>query len=74
MDINTSIDTNTQTNNFIKSRRRTSFKEFTLIKELRPEVKAGFRAWLKGTMFLFDDEWERKYDEYCNRKLERRRI
>lgn len=74
MDTNTSIDTPIKANKPIKSRRRTSFKEFTLKKELRPEVIAGFRVWLKGTMFLFDDEWEQKYNEYCNRKLEKRRI
>lgn len=57
----------------IKSRKRTSFKEFVLRKQLRPEVRAGFKVWLRGDMFHFDNEWDQIYHEYCNRKLDQRR-
>ena len=63
-----------KTNGIVKSRARTSFKEFALKKDLRPEVQAGFKAWLRGDMFFFDNEWEQKFNEYFNRKLEKRRI
>ena len=61
------VITTTKTNNIVKSRARTSFKEFVFKKQLRPEVKAGFKAWLRGNYFYFDDEWEQKFNEYCNR-------
>ena len=59
----------TKTNGFIKSRQRTSFKEFVIRKKLRPEVRAGFKVWLKGQLHHFDDEWEHKFNEYVNRKI-----
>lgn len=52
---------------FSKSRRKTSLEEFSLVNNLRPEVKAGFRAWLKGQYFHFDDEWNELYKKYKNR-------
>lgn len=52
-----------------KSRRRTSLEEFSVVKNLRPEVKAGFKAWLKGEYFHFDPEWEDLFKKYKNRQL-----
>lgn len=52
-----------------KSRKKTSLEEFALLKNLRPEIKAGFRVWLKGQYFYFDEEWEVMFDNYMNRKL-----
>ena len=52
-----------------KSRKRTSFEEFCVVNRIRPEIKAGFRIWLKGNYFHFDDEWARLYTQYKNRKL-----
>ena len=57
----------TKSKTFSKSRRRTSLDEFATINNLRPEVKAGFKAWLKGQYFHFDSEWEELYKEYKNR-------
>ena len=56
------------TNGVVKSRKKTSLKEFSLIKQLRPEVKAGFKVWLKGNEFHFDDEWEKLFYEYNHRR------
>lgn len=64
-----SVVTSSSTKNFAKSRKRTSFKEFVIRKRLRPEVKAGFKAWLRGNLFFFDDEWNQKFEEYTNRKI-----
>lgn len=52
-----------------KSRRKTSIEEFTMTKNLRPEFVAGFKAWLKGQYFHFDEEWEELYEKYKNRQL-----
>lgn len=52
-----------------KSRKRTSLEEFSVVNNLRPEVKAGFKAWLKGEYFHFDPEWEELFEEYKNRQL-----
>lgn len=52
-----------------KSRRKTSIEEFALTKNLRPEYVAGFKAWLKGQYFHFDEEWEELYENYKNRQL-----
>ena len=52
-----------------KSRRKTSIEEFALTKNLRPEFVAGFKAWLKGQYFHFDEEWEKLYENYKNRQL-----
>lgn len=54
---------------FVKSRRRTSLDEFAVVNQLRPEVKAGFKAWLKGQYFHFDEEWKTLFENYQNRKL-----
>lgn len=50
-----------------KSRRRTSLEEFALVKNMRPEIKAGFKVWLNGQYFHFDSEWEELYKQYQNR-------
>lgn len=52
-----------------KSRRKTSIEEFALTKNLRPEFVAGFKAWLNGQYFHFDEEWEKLYENYKNRQL-----
>lgn len=52
-----------------KSRRRTSLNEFCIVNNIRPEVRAGFKVWLKGELFHFDDEWLELYNNYTNRKL-----
>ena len=31
------------------------------------EVKAGFKAWLKGQYFHFDEEWKTLFEQYSNR-------
>ena len=64
-----SIVTVSRTTGFSKSRQRTSFKEFVIRKKLRPEVRAGFKVWLKGQMHFFDNEWEQKFNEYIHRKI-----
>ena len=50
-----------------KSRKRTSLHEFAFVNNLRPEVAAGFRAWLAGEEYHFDDEWADLYKEYMSR-------
>lgn len=70
--VSDSIVTVSNTNGFIKSRQRTSFKEFVIKKKLRPEIRAGFQVWLHGQMHFFDNEWEQKFNEYTNRKIQRR--
>lgn len=57
------------TSDFVKSRRRTSLDEFALTKNIRPEIQAGFKAWLKGDNFHFDEEWNILFDNYTNRQL-----
>ena len=61
-------DPKLMTNGVVKSRKKTSLKEFALNKHLRPEIKAGFRVWLKGDEFHFDDEWEKLFYEYNHRR------
>lgn len=53
----------------VKSRKRTSLEEFSRKVRLRPEIKAGFKAWLNGRYFAFDDEWEQLFNDYRNRKI-----
>lgn len=55
---------------FEKSRQRTSFVEFMLMKNVREEVQAGFKIWLKYNdkgYFHFDNEWEELFKEYSER-------
>lgn len=63
--------TNTPKTNkpIVKSRKKTSLAEFALRKNMRREVLAGFKVWLHGDKFFFDDEWNRKFQEYINRKI-----
>lgn len=58
-----------KTNTVVKSRKRTSLDEFAHRARIRPEIKAGFRAWLRGQHFAFDDEWEQLFKDYNNRKI-----
>lgn len=57
----------TDKKSFVKSRRRTSLSEFAVVNNLRPEVQAGFKAWLKGENYHFDEEWSELYETYMNR-------
>lgn len=50
-----------------KSRKKTSLDEFALVTNLRPEIKAGFKAWLKGQYYHFDNEWKELFEKYNNR-------
>ena len=50
-----------------KSRKKTSLNEFALVNNLRPEIKAGFKAWLKGEYYHFDNEWKELFEKYTNR-------
>ena len=63
------VKTPKTTKSIVKSRKRTSLDEFAHRIHLRPEIKAGFKAWLKGTYFAFDNEWEQLYYDYTNRKI-----
>ena len=58
-----------KTSPIVKSRKRTSLDEFAHRVHLRPEIRAGFRAWLNGRYFAFDNEWEQLYTDYTNRKI-----
>lgn len=53
----------------VKSKRKTSLDEFALVKGLREEEKAGFKAWLKGEYFHFDKEWKELFIKYKNRTI-----
>ena len=52
---------------YTKSRKRTSLQEFAFVNNLRPEILAGFKAWLHGELFHFDDEWKELFNKYQNR-------
>lgn len=62
-------DTPVKTNSIVKSRKRTSLDEFAHRTRMRPEIKAGFRAWMRGQHFAFDNEWQQLFNEYNNRKI-----
>lgn len=51
----------------VKSRRKTSLDEFAQSSNLRPEIKAGFKAWLRGKIFQFDEDWITLFEQYKNR-------
>ena len=51
----------------VKSRRRTSLTEFATTNNLRPEVTAGFKAWLRGELFHFDEDWVTLFEQYKQR-------
>lgn len=52
---------------YTKSRKRTSLQEFAFVNNLRPEILAGFKAWLNGDLFHFEDEWKKLFNKYQNR-------
>lgn len=58
-----------KTKPIVKSRKRTSLDEFAHRTRMRPEIKAGFRAWMRGQHFAFDNEWEQLFNDYNNRKI-----
>ena len=57
----------TEPKTYEKSRKRTSLQEFAYVNKLRPEILAGFKAWLNGENFHFDDEWKTLFEQYRNR-------
>lgn len=57
----------TEPKTYAKSRKRTSLQEFAFVNKLRPEILAGFKAWLNGGNFHFDDEWKTLFEQYRNR-------
>ncbi len=57
----------TENTSITKSRRMTSLEEFAIMNDLRPEIVAGLKVWLKGDLFHFDLEWERLLKEYMER-------
>ena len=57
----------------LKSRKMTSLEEFSFVNQFRPEEKAGFKCWLHGSFYHFDDEWLELYKSYQQRKLNDRR-
>ena len=59
--------TDTIKNSIVKSRKRVSLDEFAIVNGLRPEIKAGFKVWLKGQYFHFEDEWKKLFEDYNNR-------
>lgn len=65
---NRNFEKSSMTNGVVKSRKKTSLKEFALTKRLRPEIKAGFKVWLRGDEFHFDKDWERLFYEYNHRR------
>lgn len=58
-----------KTKPIVKSRKRTSLDEFAHKTRMRPEIKAGFKAWMRGQHFAFDNEWEQLFNDYNNRKI-----
>ena len=70
-DIEDSQNTETPAENtdIVKSRKRTSLTEFIAKKHMHSGVAAGFKAWLRGRMFAFDDEWEQLFNDYNNRTI-----
>lgn len=53
-----------------KSRKRTSLDEFAAVNNLRPEIKAGFKVWLQGENFHFENEWKELFEKYNHRTLQ----
>lgn len=61
------LNTSNTPETFKKSRKRTSLDEFAAVNNLRPEIKAGFKAWLNGQYFHFDEEWNKLFEQYSDR-------
>lgn len=61
------LSTSQQAEPFKKSRKRVSLDEFACVNNLRPEIKAGFKAWLNGEYYHFDEEWNKLFEQYSNR-------
>ena len=59
--------TDTVKSSIVKSRKRVSLDEFAIVNGLSPEIKAGFKVWLKGQYFHFEDEWKKLFEDYNNR-------
>lgn len=52
----------------VKSRRKVSFKEFILGKNLKREVVAGFKMYVDGVEFMTAEDWDATYNKYMTRK------
>lgn len=52
----------------MKSKRKVSFKEFILGKNLKREVVAGFKMYVDGVEFMTAEEWNATYNKYITRK------
>ena len=52
----------------VKSKRKVSFKEFILGKNLKREVVAGFKMYVDGVEFMTTEEWDATYNKYITRK------
>ena len=52
----------------VKSKRKVSFKEFILGKNLKREVVAGFKMYVDGVEFMTEEEWNSTYNKYITRK------
>lgn len=51
-----------------KSKRKVSFKEFILGKNLKREIVAGFKMYVNGVEFMTEEEWNATYNKYITRK------
>lgn len=60
---NTSTELSVQT----ARKRLTPLNEFAVVNNLRPEIKAGFKYWLKGKYYHFDEEWKELFKIYNER-------
>lgn len=51
-----------------KSKRKVSFKEFILGKNLKRGEVAGFKMYIDGVEFMTEEEWNSTYNKYITRK------
>ena len=52
----------------VKSKRKVSFKEFILGKNLKRGEVAGFKMYVDGVEFMTAEEWDSTYNKYITRK------
>ena len=51
-----------------RSKRKVSFKEFVLEKNLRREAVAGFKMYVNEVEYMTAEEWNDTYNKYITRK------
>lgn len=51
-----------------KSKRKVSFKEFTIGKNLKRGEIAGFKMYINNVEFMTEEEWNSIYNKYITRK------